>query len=91
MSAGDVDTRFFAAEGEAGCFGLQSLTRSDRFGQRFASATTAFFGPCFIDFVGALGRIGQNQYLVTGDLQEATADGHGLLGAALFDADHAWK
>jgi hypothetical protein len=85
-----VDPGFFAAEGEAGCFGLEALACADRFGERFARSAAAFFGAGFVNFVGALGGVGQNQNLVAGDLQEAAADGHRFFGTALFDAHHAW-
>jgi hypothetical protein len=86
-----VNTGFFAAQGEARGFGLEALASADRLGQGFASSAAALFGPCFVDFIGALGRVGQNQHLVAGDLQEASADCHRLFGATLFDADHAWQ
>jgi hypothetical protein len=81
-----VDSGFFAADGESCCFGLEALARTDGFGERFACSTTTFFGSRFVDFVGAFGGVRQNQYLVSRDLQEAAADRHGFLGAALFDA-----
>jgi len=86
-----VDPGFFAAQGEAGGFGQEALAGTDRLGDGFARPTAAFFGPGFVDFVGALGRVGQNQHLVAGDLQEPTADGHRFFGTTLFDPHHAWQ
>jgi hypothetical protein len=86
-----VDSCFFAAQGETGGFGLQALASADRFGQRFARAAATFFGASFVDLVGTLGGVGQNQHLVAGDLQEAPADRHRLFRTTLFDAHHAWQ
>ena len=84
-----MDPRFFAPSGEARGFGLQTLAADDRFGQRFARAAAAFFGAGLVDLVVPLGGVGQNQHLVARDLQEAAANGHRLLGAALLDAHDA--
>ena len=87
----DLDARFFAAEGESRRFSQEALAGTDRFGNGFAGAAAAFFGASFVDFVGALGGVGQNQYLVAGDLQKATADGHRFFGTTFFDPHHAWQ
>jgi hypothetical protein len=55
-----------------------------------AGATAPFLCASFVDFIGALGRIGKNQDLIPSDLEKATTDGHGLFGAALLDPHHAW-
>ena len=85
MSAGYVDARLCAAEGETSCFGLQALARAHRFGDRFARSATAFVGAGLVDFVGPFGGVRQNQHLVARNLEEAAADRHRFLGAALFD------
>ena len=89
-AARDVDPGLFPPQGEAGRFCLQALTAADRLGQVFASSTAAFIGAGLVDFVSALGRVGQDQHLVAGDLQEAAADGHSFFGRAFLDADYAW-
>jgi len=67
------------------------LPGADRFGERFAGSAAALFGPGFVDFVGALGGVGQDKHLVAGDLQEAPADRHGFFRATLLDAHYAWQ
>src|SRR5438270_13342582 len=89
MAAGHLNARLLASDREAQRLGLQALTAGDGFGQGLARAAAALLGTRLVDFLGALGGVGQHEHLVARDLQEAAADGHGLLGAALLDPDHA--
>jgi hypothetical protein len=89
-AACNLDAHLGSPHREAGQLGLELLAAPDSVDQRLARLAASFFGTGFVDFVGALGGIGQDQDLVAGHLQEAAADGHGLLGAALLDADDAW-
>jgi len=87
-AACDVNARFLAPQREPRCFRLQTLAGPDHLGEVFASPTAAFLGPCLVDFVGALGGVRENQYLIAGDLQKSAADGHRFFCAALLDSHH---
>lgn len=84
-----LNSGLFATDGESGGFGLEAFAADDRFGECFAGSASTFLGPSLVDFVGSLRRIGQDQHLVAGDLEEAAAHRHRFLGAAFLDADDA--
>jgi hypothetical protein len=89
-TACNLDAHLGSAHREAGQLGFELLAAPDGLDQCFARLAASFLGTGFIDFVGALGGVGQDEDLVASDLQEAAAHGHGVFGAALFDADDAW-
>jgi len=84
----DLDADLMAAQRNPRSFGLQALTASHQLGEVLSRAASAFFGTGFVDLVGALGSIGEDQDLIARHLQEAAANAHGLLGARPLDADH---
>ena len=90
MAASDLDARFFASQREPSALGQQALTTPDRLGEIFARTPPTFFRAGFVDFVGALGGIGQDQDFVARDLEESTADRHRALCASAFDAHNPW-
>jgi hypothetical protein len=88
-AADHVNARFFAAQSEPSGLRLETLACSHELGEVLSRAPAAFLGASFVDLVGALGSIGQDEDLVARDLQEPTADGHCFFVAALLDADNA--
>jgi hypothetical protein len=82
-----LDASLLAMQRHSGRFSLEPLATDDRLGQRFARTAAAFFSARLVHFVGAFGRIGQDQHPIARDLQEAAADGHRFFGTAPLDAD----
>jgi hypothetical protein len=88
VTAGNLNARFLPPQRDTRRFGLEPLASGDRFGQGLAGAAATLFGPRFVHFVSALGRVGQDEHLIARYLQKAAADRHGLFAATSLDPDH---
>jgi hypothetical protein len=90
LAASHLDPSFLAPQRKPRSLSLQALTAGDRLGQHFTRASACIFGAGFVDFASPFGRVGKDQDLIAGDLQESTTHRHRFLGTSALNADDAW-
>lgn len=76
-AAGDFDADEGTFEGEAGAEDVEGFGAAVLAGEALLGALAGGVSALLVDFVGALGGVGEDDDLVVGDLEEAAEDGHG--------------